>query len=599
MIDTLEAVPRVHRSTLRWLIGLLLSDRRLALTGAGHQVMQALTYVPFTAAVGWFVDHVVLAQRGWQWVVGYAVANLLWWPIHAWFTVHAYACTQRMVRTTIARMRRMSVDKLQSMAMSFFTRQGAGALSNKLTVDIARVESFLGNVTNNLLVGVSVGVGTLIYLFFLNWRLAVLSLVLVPLQVLLIRLMHARLKRLNKRVQSAGEDFSARMVEFVAGIRLTKSFGNEVMMANRIAQTIEHLRAAGLEASIATRWLLMWLQMASQYMPVVIWSVGAWMYWQGQVTLGQLVAFVGLLAFVQGGIQSVLGAYEQWLPARPGMEALLEILDSSELEDVTAPRRGANLTGAVRLERVTFTYPGAEHPTLIDLSLDIPAGQRIGLVGETGAGKSTLLDLVLGFYRPQQGMITWDGLTLDEIGCLQLRRAAAIMGQDAFLWNDTVRENIRFGRASATDAEVVAAARRAQADDFIRQLDRGYDTVCGERGGKLSGGQRQRISLARVFLRDPAIVVLDEPTSALDAETEARLQLDLDAMCAGRTTFIVAHRIATLRTVDRILVFKAGRIVEDGAPADLLARPGGFYRHLFDLQNLSTNLSRLSERLCD
>jgi ABC-type multidrug transport system fused ATPase/permease subunit len=190
----------------------------------------------------------------------------------------------------------------------------------------------------------------------------------------------------------------------------------------------------------------------------------------------------------------------------------------------------------------------------------------------------------VAFYVPGAGQILWDGHTLDELGRMQLRRQTAIMGQDAFLWNTSVRENIRYGRPAASDAEVEDAARKAQAHDFILRLEQGYDTECGERGARLSGGQRQRIALARVFLRDPAIVILDEPTSALDLETEAKLQEDLDRLCAGRTTFIVAHRLSTLRAVDRILVFHQGQIVEDGAPEVLKALPGGHFARLWALQ---------------
>lgn len=579
-------IPAAEKSSLRRLLEILLSDRGLALRGAANQVMQALTYIPFTAAVGWFVDHVVMGQRSWEWVVGYALANLLWWPVHMYFTVRAFACTQMMVRTTVARLRRMTVDKLQSLSISFFTRQGAGALSNKLTVDITRVENFLTSVSNNTLVGVSVGMGTIAYLLFLNYRLALLSVVLVPLQVLLIRLMQQRLKALNQRVQVAGQDFSEKMVEFVAGMRLTKSYGNEEMVAGKLARTIEILRSSGFEASIATRWLMMLLQMANQYMPVLIWSVGAFMYWEGTVTIGELIAFVGLLGFVQAGINSVLNAYEQWLPARPGLEAVFEILNSHELEDFSTARKEVSLRGEIRLQGVTFCYPETDQPALLDISVHIPTGQRVGLVGETGAGKSTFLDLVLGFYRASSGLVTWDGLELHEIGCLQLRRSAAIMSQDAFIWNDTVRENIRFGRGDATEEEIRQAARHAQAAEFIQRLEHGYDTICGERGSRLSGGQRQRIALARIFLRNPAIVVLDEPTSALDVETEARLQVDLDAMCRGRTTFVVAHRLSTLRAVERVLVFSQGRIIEDGNPKGLLADETSHFHKLHALQSV-------------
>ncbi len=235
---------------------------------------------------------------------------------------------------------------------------------------------------------------------------------------------------------------------------------------------------------------------------------------------------------------------------------------------------------------VTFRYPGTTEPALRDINVYIPAGQRVGLVGETGAGKSTFVDLVLGFYQPSEGSITWDSRELKEIGSLQLRRATAIMSQEAFLWNDSIRENIRFGRSNASEAEIIEAAQKAQAHEFILRQERGYDTRCGERGGRLSGGQRQRIALARIFLRNPAFVVLDEPTSALDVETEVRLQNELEVLCAGRTTLIVAHRLSTLRFADRILVFSNGRIVEDGPVDELIRREGGIFRRMHSLQTI-------------
>jgi ATP-binding cassette subfamily B protein len=299
------------------------------------------------------------------------------------------------------------------------------------------------------------------------------------------------------------------------------------------------------------------------------------------------LVFTGTFGFVRGSFQAFVAAYDSWMQAKPGLVAMLAILDSEELESFRHAHgvSRVRLKGELQLRDVSFRYPGIEGaPTLSDISLHIPAGQHVGLVGETGAGKSTLIDLILGFYIPNHGQILYDGRRLEDIGLLELRRNVAIMGQESFLWNTTVRENIRLGRPTATDAEVEQAAGKAQADRFIRALERGYETMCGERGGRLSGGQRQRVALARVFLRNPSIVILDEPTSALDLETEALLQDDLDTLCRGITTFIVAHRLSTLRSVDRVLVFKQGRIVEDGRVSELLANEAGHFARLTRLQ---------------
>ncbi|MCS6243875.1 MAG: ABC transporter ATP-binding protein [Opitutus sp.] len=558
------------------------------------QILQSLSYLPFYAGVGILVDHILqntaltLEERI-RWIGIYALANLALWPLHAWFTVKAFAFSQRLVRASTARLRRLLVDQLQRMSLGFFTRRGAGALANQVTVDLGRVEAFLVNLSGYLIVSITLGLGALVYLAWLSPLLAAITLLAVPAQVLVMRSVRLRLERLNQRVQQTGEDFSARVVEFIGGMRVTKSLGNEEIAAAELAEVIERVRGSGIEASVTMRWVMMGMQMIGEYLGVVVWCVGGLLYLNNSLPLGSLVAFAGMLGFVRGGFQSFFGAYDAWLQAKPGLEAMLAILDSHELEGYRPDGRSAQppaLRGELTLRNVSFRYPGADigTPTMVDINLHIPAGQRIGLVGETGAGKSTLLDLLMGFYQPDKGDIRYDDQPIADIGLRTLRRSVAIMGQDAFIWNTSVRENIRFGRPTATDAEIETAATKAQADDFIRKLERGYDTLCGERGGRLSGGQRQRIALARVFLRDPRIVILDEPTSALDLETEARLQDDLDVLCQGRTTFIVAHRLSTLRGVDRVLVFQRGKIIEDGSVSALLARPNGHFARLMELQ---------------
>ena len=550
------------------------------------QALQAITYIPFTAAITYLIDRVVtpagvpFAHRCWQ-IGAWAGALLLLWPLHAFCTIRAYDMSQALIRTTTARLRRMTIDHLQRMSLSFFTRRGAGALSNQVTVDLGRVEGFMGNVVGSFLTSLTIGVASTLYIFWLNWKLALIALVVVPFQILVIRKTNRRVQMLNRNVQHSGETFSAQIVEFISGMRLTKSLGNEDLAASQLGESIEEIRVRGLSQSLYMRKLSMLMQFLNEYSTSLVWCAAVVMVLRSQASLGQVFGFMAVLGFVRGGVYAWLGAYDAWQQARPGMESLLALLDSRELEDYHQAARPVEITGALTFQGVTFRYPGAANaPGLEAIDLYVPAGQRVGLVGETGAGKSTFLDLILGFYKPNQGMLLYDGHELATIGLRQLRRSCAIMSQDAFLWNKTVRENIRYGRPTATDAEVEAAAHRAQAHEFVSQLENGYDTSCGERGSKLSGGQRQRISLARLFLRQPRIIIFDEPTSALDIETEARLQRDLDLFCEGRTTFIVAHRLSTLQGVNRILVFRKGLIIEDGAPEELRIRPGGHFARL-------------------
>ena len=585
------------KSPLLRLLTLMKVERRMIVGSAITQALQALSYIPFAASTGWVVDHVINRQAagfpplppstlGW-WLIGFALANLLLWPVHACFTVMAFNHSQNLVRATIARMRRLIVDQLQRMSLSYFASRGAGAVSNQVTVDLSRVEGFLGNIANNFLVAQFVGWGTVAYLAYANPLLLTIALIATPLQILLMRLMRQRIQSAHNKVQKSGETFSSMIVEFVGGMRQTRSFGNEEMAAAELGRSIEEMRTNGLAASMVMRWLSMGMQFIFEYLTCVVWCVGGWFAVQGRITLGELIMFMGLYGHVRGAFGSWIQAYEAWMPAEPGMRALLSIIDSEELEDYVHPQKQVDLRGQIQLRGVSFAYPGSAQKVLTGIDVNIPAGQKVGLVGETGAGKSTFLDMITAIYTPSAGSLTWDGHDLAVIGRRQLRRAMVIMGQEAFLWNATLRENIRFGRPGASDAEVEVAARKAQAHEFISHQEHGYDTVCGERGAKLSGGQRQRIALARIFLRDPRIVILDEPTSALDLDTEAKLQVDLDAMCLGRTTFIVAHRLSTLRGVDRILVFSQGRIVEDGTPQQLLARPGGHFARLDALQGAS------------
>ena len=586
------------RTALYRLFSLLTIDRKTLKALLCFQALQALTYIPFSAAITYLIDNIIngsfpnlAVQAGMEhklWLIGaWGGAILLLWPVHAWCTVRAFYFSQGLTRTTTARLRRLIIDQLQRLSLSYFTRRGAGALSNQVTVDLGRVENFMSNIVGGLFVSLSIAIISAIYVLWLNWQLGLLALVSVPLQIGILRFTSIKVRKLNKNVQKTNEDFSSKIVEFIGGMRITKSLGNEEMMAEQIGELVEDIRKSGLQQSVFMRWLLMVIQFIGEYCNTITWCAAAALVIYHRATLGEIVGLMSVLGFVRAGFNAVLGAYDNWQQAKPGMDALLEIIDSKELEEFHQPPVKKTIFGALSFKNVHFFYPGAESKQIFtNLQVEIPAGQRVGLVGETGAGKSTFLDLVMGFYQPQQGQILFDGHPLIEVGQLNLRRACAIMGQDAFLWNASVRENIRFGRPLANDREIEEAAIKAQAHNFILRLENGYETSCGERGSKLSGGQRQRIALARLFLRQPRIVILDEPTSALDLETESKLQDDLDTFCIGRTTFIVAHRLSTLRGVDRVLVFSNGKIIEDGHPKDLLTQPGSQYSKLYSLSTV-------------
>lgn len=574
-------VPKGHPLMRLW--RLLRGERRLMLKGALLQWGQALTHVPFTAGVGLFIDH-VLPTRRMDLVFLYAAANLILLPIHAGFTISAFAASERAIRQSGARLRQALVVKLQRLELGYFARRGSGTLANQIVVDLEKIHAFLERIGNAFVVNLAVGVSTMVYLLFLNWRLALIALVAVPLQLLFMKVFARDSHRLSRRAQRAGEGFTSRVVEFISGMRLVKTFGHEELAAQKLNEKIVKVADDHLVASIALRRMLMRAHMVGMAVPVAVWTLGAALYFDGQVKLGELVAFVGVLGFVQDGFTAFSESYREWVKARPGLLQIFEVLDVP----VPGERAALDLVrfrGDVELNGVSYQHEGSSEPALLDLTLKVPQGQRIGLVGTSGSGKSTFLDLILGFLRPQEGTVQIGGIEVTADNAPAIRHWSAVMDQEPFLWNTSVLENVRFGRPGASDEECAIAAQRAGAHEFIVRLPEGYNTLCGESGARFSGGQRQRIALARLFLRDPEIVILDEPTSALDVETEAKLLDDLGKLCRGRTTFIVAHRLSTLRDVDRVLVFEHGRIIEDGPPRQLLQNPEGAFSRFWALQN--------------
>lgn len=565
-------MPPYPAHPFRRLFALLAVNRRALATAAALQLGQALTYMPFAAGVTWFVDHVLNRaqtlghKKVLLWMAAYVAANAALWAVHAFFTLHAFAASQRLSRSTTARLRCQVVEQLQRLSLSFFARKGPGALSNQLTVDSNRVESFLSFIAGNLFSNVVLGTATTIYLLWLNPFLAATALAVLTLQFATLSALRARVNKAHAHLQEQGEDFAAAMSEFLMSIKPARSLGYDATAAASLTTRIHSMRDAGLGASIASTRMALRLQMVQQLAPPVLWCVGGWLFVIGRSTLGELVGFMALTGFVQSGMQAFTNGFEQWLAARPGFEALLSLLDAQEVEDFVEATTNTRPQGEVVFENVSFEVmvEGKPRTLLHDVSFTIAAGETVGIVGPSGAGKSTLLDLLVAFHRPTSGRILYDGVDVAELGRKTIRQSTALLGQEPFLWNATLADNIRVGRADASIKDIEAAARRAGLSALLDGRPQGLDTPVGERGALLSGGERQRVALARLFLRDPVFVVLDEPTSALDNETEAALAPEIAALCQGRTAFIVAHRLHTLAHVDRLLRLEGGRLVQSG-----------------------------------
>ncbi|HET9014248.1 MAG TPA: ABC transporter ATP-binding protein, partial [Thermomicrobiaceae bacterium] len=424
------------------------------------------------------------------------------------------------------------------------------------------------------------GIGLMVAM---NWRLSLLILVVVPPIVVAGAFFGRRLQRLSIDVQDHLADSTVSLEEMLSGIRIVKSFTREPWERARFARAVDQslvaaLRRARLQAVFIPTVNLL----GSGAVTLLIWYGGRLVI-RGALTPGDLIAFLVLMVMVAQPLGDMAGQYGRLRQGLGSAHRVFRLLDvATEPLDVPGALLPGRLRGSVRFAGVSFAYDGL-NPILHDVSLDVAPGEVVALVGPSGAGKSTLVNLIPRFHDATRGVVEIDGEDARRLDLRDLREQIGLVPQETFLFGGTVRENIAYGRPRASDEEIRAAARDANADAFVRDLPEGYDTVVGEKGVRLSAGQRQRIAIARVLLKDPRLLILDEATSSLDTVAERQVQEALERVMAGRTTFVIAHRLTTVLRADRILVLEGGRIVEEGTHAALLAR-GGLYRRLWSLQ---------------
>ena len=483
-------------------------------------------------------------------------------------------------------LRRDLFAHLLTLSPSFFEQARTGDMMSRLTADTTLLEQVFGTSLSLALRNLLMGVGALTMLALTSLKLTVLVLAIVPLVILPIGMFGRRLRRLSRSSQDRIADLGAHLDEALHEIRTVQAYGHEdadrAQFDRRLGAAFETARGR-----IAQRAMLIAAVIFLMFgaVGVILW-IGGHDVLAGRLSAGQLSAFVfysALVAGAAGAISEVIGDLQRGAGAA---ERLLELLDTRP--QIAAPARPVALPepphGEVRLDAVTFHYPSRPQvPALDAFSLHVRRGERVAVVGPSGAGKSTLFALLLRFYDPDAGRVLVDGIDLREADPLAVRRRIAVVAQEPALFSGSVRENVRYGRVEASDAEVARACEAAYASEFIARLPQGFDTELGERGIRLSGGQRQRLAIARAILSDRPILLLDEATSALDAESERNVQAALGTLMEGRTTLVIAHRLATVLTADRIAVMEAGRLVGLGTHAELIAG-NPLYAHLAALQ---------------
>ncbi|MEU5781130.1 ABC transporter ATP-binding protein [Micromonospora lupini] len=516
--------------------------------------------------------------------------TLLVWLVLGMVAVAAVTAALGVVQTWISTqvgqrvMHRLRTDvfsHLQRQSLGFFTRTRTGEVQSRITNDIGGMQSVVTSTATAVAANLTTVVATAVAMVALSWQLSLVSVVVLPPAIWLTRRVARMRREITDQRQRELADLNVTVEEglSISGVQLAKTLGTGPALIERFTASSARLVDLELRSELAGRWRMASMSIIFAAVPAVIYLAAGLPGTAGTLSIGTLVAFTAL----QGGLfRPLMGLLNVGVSLTASLALFARIFEYLDLPiDVADPADPvrldpARVRGHLRLSDVTFGYPGSDTAALAGITLDVPAGTSLALVGETGSGKSTLAGLVSRLHDPTAGQITIDGVDLRDLRLADLAAIVGVVSQETYLLHTTVRENLRYARPDATDTEIEAAARAAQIHHLIAGLPDGYDTMVGSRGHRFSGGEKQRLAIARTLLRDPRILVLDEATSALDTETERAVQRAFDVLAQGRTTITIAHRLSTVRDADQIAVLDHGRIVESGDHASLLDRNGRY-----------------------
>lgn len=545
-------------------------------------ILAGLLELSFPIAVKLFVDN-LLPSQNWSLILlaaaGLLVVYLVNTGLNAIVTYWGHALGIHIE----TEMRRKAFDHLQKLSFRFYDNQKTGHLVARVTRDLEEIGEVAHHGPEDLFLAVMTLIGAFALMFTVHWPLALMTAVVVPAITWASAHYGAHMTRTWREIYGRVGAFNARIEEAVGGIRVVKAFGNEDHERTLFARDNARYRQTKLEAYkiMAASMSLNYLGMRLTQMIVMI--AGSYFVLQGQLSNGAFVGFLLLVGVFFRPIEKISAVIETYPKGIAGFRRYTELLDTApDITDAPDAIPAPALRGDIRYEQVSFGY-GTGRPVLDGVDLAIRAGETVAFVGPSGAGKTTLCSLLPRFYEVTGGRITIDGIDIRRMTLASLRAQIGIVQQDVFLFAGTLRENIAYGRLGASEADILDAARRARLDGVIANLPDGLDTVIGERGVKLSGGQKQRLAIARIFLKNPPILILDEATSALDTETERAIQQSLTELAEGRTTLVIAHRLATIRDADSIVVVDQSGIVARGRHEELVAQPG-LYQRLHSVQ---------------
>ena len=487
---------------------------------------------------------------------------------------------------TEADMRRDIFTHLQKLSCSFYDQNRTGVLMSRITSDLFEVTELSHHGPENVLICSLTILGSLVMMFFLRWQLALVLSVALPICVWFTISQRSRMRKANVEVKRKTAEIYAAIESSISGVRTAKAFGNEAQEAKKFDAANEVFKGAKVEYYKSMGLFMSGMEFTTGFMQVLVISVGGLLIMQGKMDTVDLITFTLYVSAFLSPLRKLVQFSEQYMQGTAGFERFLEIMRTEpRIQDADDARDLGPVRGEVAFHDVSFHYDNGI-PVLSHVDLCIRPGQHFAVVGASGGGKTTLCQLIPRFYEVSEGSITVDGVDIRSVTQASLRKHIGILQQDVFMFAGTVRDNIRYGKPDATDEEIVQAARRAEIHEEILAMPQGYDSYIGERGVMLSGGQKQRISIARVFLKNPKVLILDEATSALDTVTEQNIQRALDELSQGRTTIVIAHRLSTVRNADCIAVVDGTQISEMGTHRELMEK-NGIYAGLCRAQELN------------
>ncbi|WP_080845848.1 ABC transporter ATP-binding protein [Cytobacillus gottheilii] len=556
--------------------------KKLFIIDFSSAVIVALLELGFPLAVQWFIDD-LLPDENWAMIVSVS-AGLLAFYVTSTFLQYIVNYWGHMLGINIETdMRQQLFNHVQRQSFRFFDNTKTGHIMSRVTNDLMDIGELAHHGPEDLFIAVMTFFGAFGIMLTINVKLAIVSIIIMPFLIWLIAYCNVRMNKAWKKMYGEIANVNARVEDSVSGVRVVQSFTNEKFEIARFMKDNQTFRKAKLGAYKIMSYSSSGIYMMTRLITLLVLVYGAWLSFTGELTHGQLVSFILYVNVLLKPIDKISALMELYPKGMAGFKRFTELIDTEpEVEDRKDAIEVSTLRGDIRFEDVSFSYD--EHKSVLkDIDLTIRAGETVAFVGPSGAGKTTICSLIPRFYDVSNGSIKIDGMDLRDMTKQSLRAQIGIVQQDVFLFTGTIKENIGYGNLDASDEEIYEAARKAHLEDFIAALPFGYETQIGERGLKLSGGQKQRLAIARMFLKNPPILILDEATSALDTETERIIQAALTELAKNRTTLVIAHRLATIRNADRIVVVTEEGIAEEGSHDELIEK-GGIFANLHKVQ---------------